>query len=103
WANPGEIPNNGIDDDHDGYVDDVNGWDFNGNVAAVTDYATHGTHVSGIIAGQAGPNGFTGVAPNAKILPAKFIDATGSGAVGDDITGMDYAVARGARVINASW
>jgi subtilisin family serine protease len=103
WVNPGEIPGNGIDDDHDDLVDDVNGWDFNGNQASVQDLANHGTHVSGIIAGQAAANGFTGIAPNAKILPVKFIDGTGSGAIGDAISGINYAASKGAKVINASW
>ena len=103
WVNPGEIPNNGIDDEGDGYVDDVNGWDFNANQSEVLDEANHGTHVSGIIAGQAGADSFTGVAPHAKIMPLKFIDATGSGPIGDAITAMGYAAAHGAKIINASW
>ncbi len=69
----------------------------------ISDEAAHGSHVSGIIAGQAGPNNFTGVAPNAKIMALKFIGADGSGQVGDAISAIVYANAQGAKVINASW
>jgi subtilisin family serine protease len=79
------------------------GYSFVGSPTDLSDGAFHGTHLSGIIAGQPGPNGFTGVAPNAKIMPLKFINADGSGVVGDAISAIVYANAQGAKVINASW
>ncbi len=103
YTNVGEIPSNSIDDDKNGYIDDYQGFDLGGNSPDVTDGAGHGTHVSGIIAGQSGPNGFTGMAPKAKILPLKFLDSTGAGGVGAAIAAIDYAVKKGAKVINASW
>ncbi len=81
----------------------VNGRSFIGDPSDLSDGAAHGTHVSGIIAGQAGPNNFIGVAPNAKIMPLKFMDAQGAGNAGDAITAIVYANAQGAKVINASW
>jgi subtilisin family serine protease len=102
WINTAEIPNNGIDDDHNGYIDDYKGFNFAGMNSDVSSDSMHGTHVAGIIAGKAGPNGFTGVAPKAKIMPLKFISED-SGSVGDAIKAMDYARAHGAQVINASW
>jgi subtilisin family serine protease len=75
WTNPGEIANDGIDNDNNGYIDDVRGWDFAYNDNNPSDVDGHGTHVSGTIAGK-GNNGVgvTGVAWNAKIMPVKFLD-----------------------------
>jgi len=75
--NPGEIAGNGTDDDNNGYVDDVYGYDFANNNNSVFDSAasdTHGTHVSGIIAAGANTEGIRGVAPHVTILPLKFIN-----------------------------
>jgi subtilisin family serine protease len=113
WSNPGETgldaqgrnkATNGIDDDNDGYVDDVFGWDFADGSANAIDDNSHGTHVAGIIAGQAQTStNFTGVAPNAKIMALRFIDSGGNGSVTDAISSIEYASAHGAKVINASW
>lgn len=104
WTNPREIPGNGIDDDNDGFVDDVNGADWIDRDGVPSDTGGHGTHVAGTIAAAAG-NGFAGagVAPGARIMPLRFLDRTGAGTVSDAIAAVDYAIAHGANVINASW
>ena len=106
WHNPGEIAGNGIDDDHNGKVDDAVGWNFadwNNQVYSSGDGDTHGTHVSGTIAAQRGNSaGIAGVADNARIMPLKFLKP-GGGSTSDAITAIQYAVANGAKVINASW
>ncbi len=107
WQNPGETPGNGIDDDHDGYIDDVNGWNFTGagsnRVYDPADGDSHGTHVAGTIAARRGNGyGIAGIADNARIMPLKFLTPDG-GYTSDAITAIQYAVARGAKVINASW
>ena len=105
--NPGEVAGNGIDDDGNGKIDDVNGWDFvadSGNVTEVLVGDSHGTHVAGIIAAAHSGDGLIkGVAPQAKILPLNFMDASRGGTIGHAIEAIDYAVAQGAKVINASW
>lgn len=92
WRNPGEIPGDHIDNDHDGYVDDVYGWDFANNDSTPLDDNGHGTHVSGII-GAVGNNGagVTGVNWNVKIMPLKFMDSTGSGYESDAVAALEYA------------
>jgi thermitase len=104
WVNTGEIPGNRIDDDHDGYVDDVNGWNFDGNTSNVQDDNGHGSHVSGIL-GAAGNNGIgvAGVDWNARILPVKILDSQGNGSTDAAVSAVYYAVAHGARIISASW
>ncbi len=93
---------NGIDDDNNGFIDDVNGFDFEQNSGIISDGKGHGTHVSGIIA--AAHNGIVlGVAPKAKILPIDFMNDMGNGSISNAILGIEYAVSRGAKVINASW
>lgn len=103
WTNFNEVPNNGIDDDGNGFKDDVNGYDFYDGTGNVQDSNGHGTHVSGIIAGQSGSLGFTGIAPKSKVMPLKFIGSDGIGNVGAAIAAIQYAYFNGAKVINASW
>lgn len=101
-VNTGEIPNNGIDDDGNGFVDDVYGIQVNQGVNDPTKN-THGSHVAGIIAADPNFGPINGVAPKAKILPAQFIDNDGGGSVGDAIVAMNYAGKRGAKIMNMSW
>ncbi len=102
WTNPDEIPNNGIDDDNNGYVDDIHGWDFYSDDNDTNNGAYHGTHVSGTIAGR-GDNGIgvAGVMWRAKIMPLRFINGTGS--TSDAIRAIEYAVDKDVRVSNNSW
>jgi uncharacterized protein (TIGR03382 family) len=91
WTNPGEIPGNGVDDDANGYIDDVHG------INAITDSGNpmddndHGSHCMGSIAGH-GNNGLgvAGVSWTAKVMGCKFLDASGSGTLDDAITCFDY-------------
>ena len=102
WNNPGEVANNGVDDDGNGFVDDVWGWDFVGNDGNPSDGHGHGTHVAGIAAGV-GDNGIgvLGVAPHAKIMALRtFSQDEGSTAGAQAIV---YAAENGADVINNSW
>lgn len=107
WTNPGEIPGNGKDDDGDGYVDDVHGWNFISNsptVYSAADGDDHGTHVGGIVGATAdNGQGVAGLASGVRIMPLKFLTATGGGYDSDAIRAIGYAVAHGAKVINASW
>jgi RHS repeat-associated protein len=92
------------DDDRDGFVDDINGWNFVSDNGDVADDNGHGTAMAGIIAAE-GDNrkGIAGVMWRASILPLKALDSTGSGAVSDVIEAMDFAVEHGAQVINCSF
>jgi len=111
WTNSGEIPNNGIDDDGNRYVDDVNGYDFANNDATVYDPDPlnggrgdeHGTHVAGTIA-AVGNNGvgITGVNWDAQVAALKFLGADG-GYTSDAIEAINYAVAEGMPISNNSW
>ncbi|PLS01487.1 S8 family serine peptidase [Neobacillus cucumis] len=105
WKNPGEIAGDGIDNDKNGYVDDVNGWDFYNQDNTVFDAADgdeHGTHVSGTIAGTANTIGVIGLAPNVKIMPLKFLGPDG-GYTSDAILAVNYAKAKGVKITNNSW
>jgi subtilisin family serine protease len=105
WKNPGETPNDGIDNDKNGYVDDVNGWNFfddNNNVYYSAYEDDHGTHVAGTIAGRANTIGVIGVAPNVKVMPLKFLGPNG-GYTDDAIEAINYAKARGIKITNNSW
>jgi len=94
---------NGIDDDGNGLIDDVFGYDFDQMVPDVTDGAGHGTHVAGIILADHTKGSVKGVAPKAQLLPLDFMDDDGEGNLSDAIQAMDYAASRGAKIINASW
>ncbi len=104
WLNPGEIAANGIDDDGNGYVDDVRGWDFaNGDNNPMDDQG-HGTHTAGTV-GAVGNNatGVTGVAWQVKIMPLKFLAANSSGSSLGAARAILYASAMGAKIANNSW
>lgn len=107
WTNPDEIPDNGIDDDGNGFADDVHGWDFHTDDASVYDDPQddeHGTHVAGTIAALAdNGRGIVGVAPQVTIMPLKFLGPGGSGWTSDAVAAIEYAAAMGADVVNASW
>ncbi|MEA2180604.1 MAG: hypothetical protein QOG77_3901, partial [Solirubrobacteraceae bacterium] len=100
WTNSREVPGNGVDDDGDGHVDDVHGWDFANNDADPADDNGHGTHVAGIVAAR-GDNGIgvTGVAWRARIMPVKAVDQHASGTSSAVAEGIRYAAAHGARII----
>jgi subtilisin family serine protease len=104
WTNFGEIPGNGVDDDHNGYVDDVHGVDLTTTKPGqdLSDGFGHGTHVAGIIAAAANGRGVVGVAPRAKLMIVKVMDAQGRGTTGAVAEGIRYAAANGARIINLS-
>ena len=104
WTNPGEIADNGIDEDGNGYVDDVRGWDFAYGDNNPSDVHGHGTHTAGTI-GAKGNNGtgVVGVNWNVKIMPLKFLDDSGSGSMSGAISALDYAVSTGVKVSNNSW
>jgi subtilisin family serine protease len=91
-TNPGEIAANGIDDDGNGYIDDLYGWDFDGNNASIFDGTgdDHGTHVAGTIGGQGGNGiGVAGVNWNVSLLSGKFLGANG-GTTANAIKAVDY-------------
>ena len=115
WVNADEIPDNGIDDDNNGYIDDVRGWDFseppssdgsgtsqNGDNDPI-DESGHGTHVTGIIGAAVDNNvGIAGIAWNCTLMPIRGAGVEG---IRDDRSSaaIVYAVDNGARVINMSW
>lgn len=104
WTNPNEIAANQIDDDSNGYIDDVHGWNFVANNNAPMDDDDHGTHVSGIILGTSQDITAPTLQPaTIKIMPLKFLDSTGSGTTSDAVKAIYYAVNNGAKVLNNSW
>ncbi|MEM8553830.1 MAG: S8 family serine peptidase [Pseudomonadota bacterium] len=104
WINSGEIPGNGRDDDRNGYVDDVYGYDFISNRGDAVDGNGHGTHIAGTIAATADNGvGVVGVAPEAKIMALKVLRDNGTGSTFDAIQALEYAVTMGADVSNMSW
>ncbi|MBM4164442.1 MAG: hypothetical protein FJ222_08380, partial [Lentisphaerae bacterium] len=105
WVNPGEIPNNSVDDDGNGYVDDVYGYDFELNDSDPMDSDGHGTHCAGTI-GAVGNNavGVAGVNWTARIMALKVFDDAGTGASDASIVeAIEYAWRMGARVSNNSY
>lgn len=109
WTNTAEIPNNGIDDDQNGFVDDVRGWDFRDNDNNPDDATSsrnpgHGTHCAGII-GAASNNGkgIAGLARKVSLMPVRFLGADGSGDLMSAAKAIDYATNNGADIISASW
>lgn len=106
YRNPGEIPYNSIDDDYNGYIDDVTGWDFfnrGGNVFDSEYLDDHGTHVAGIVAASHNGQGVVGVAPNVKILPLRVNDDEGYIRTDAAVEAIQYARSLGAKIVNCSW
>lgn len=116
WRNEKEIPNNNIDDDNNGYIDDIVGWDFLSNDSKPYDLASsdlgdimrggnpgHGTHCAGNVAAR-GNNGkgIAGVNPNAQIMALRFIGDEG-GTTAGAVSAIRYAVDNGAKVLSNSW
>jgi subtilisin family serine protease len=113
WKNPGESGldakgkdkgTNGIDDDGNGFVDDVIGWDFVHDVPLPYDTHGHGTHISGIIAATTGSEHGSGVCPNASIMALKYYDSSGAGYnnLSNTVRAIEYATKMGAHIINYS-
>jgi serine protease AprX len=106
WVNPGEIPGNGIDDEGNGFIDDVHGWDFGVDDNDPNDDSPdsgHGTHTAGTVAGDGTGGTLTGVAPGALLMATKVWQADGSGGtLGMIWAAEQYCVENGARIITMS-
>lgn len=103
WNNPGEVAGNGIDDDNNGYIDDIMGWNFVDGNADVYDDHSHGTFTAGIAAAKGNNDiGIAGVAWNCKIMILKTLNSEGYGLEDDAARAVIYAVDNGAKVINMS-
>lgn len=102
WINSNETIN-GIDDDNNGYIDDINGWDFANNDNNPTDDHGHGTNVTGIIGANSNNNrGYSGVDHNCKLMIGKILDQNNSGYYSWWTDAIYYAVDNGAKIINMS-
>ena len=114
WKNKKEIPDNGLDDDENGFIDDIHGWNFveNNNDAGISVISvgddsgavSHGTILAGLI-GAAGDNNFLGTGLNwhIKIMPLRAIDSDGNGSLNVVVKAINYAVNNGASIINISF
>jgi subtilisin family serine protease len=104
WHNPNEIANNGIDDDNNGFIDDIYGWNFAEGNNNPYDDNKHGTHVAGTIGALANNGlGTIGVSPRVSIMACKFLNKDGWGSTDAAIRSVTYAVMNGAKVLNNSW
>ena len=104
WTNSKEIPDNLIDDDNNGYIDDVYGWNFGENNNNPMDYGGHGTHCAGII-GAVGNNGIgvIGVSPNVTIMPLKVADNRGGLSSSGIVEAIQYGSYMGVRIFSCSY
>ena len=113
WTNPGESgldaaghdkKSNGIDDDHNGFVDDWRGWNFVNNTNNAADDNEHGTHVAGTIGAKGNDGiGVVGVNWDVSLVALKFLDASGSGSLADATRAIDYAGTLGLTLTSNSW
>jgi len=104
WTNTGEVAGNGIDDDGNGRIDDVRGWDFGSGDNNPQDQGSHGTHCSGTI-GAVGNNatGVAGVCWTVSIVPLKIADNSGNLLTSAAVQAVNYATANGCKVTSNSW
>ena len=114
WQNPGETgvdskgrnkETNGVDDDKNGFVDDVHGWNFASNNSDITDHHGHGSHIAGIIGADGGNGvGVSGVSPNVSLMILKYYDpkAMGQQTLFNTVRAIEYAIKMGAHIINYS-
>ena len=114
WTNPGETgkdakgrdkASNGVDDDGDGYIDDVHGWNFANNNNDLSDQHGHGTHIAGIIGAEGGNGiGISGVSPKVSLMVLKYYDSKGSDAnnLVNTVKAIDFAVNHNCNIINYS-
>lgn len=94
----------GVDDDNNGYVDDVYGYDFSGKTDSdPIDENGHGTHCAGIIAASHNDIGISGVIPKAEILPVQFLSRSGRGSYSGAVKAIDYSIKRGVHIMSNSW
>jgi subtilisin family serine protease len=112
WTNSDEIPNNGVDDDANGYIDDYYGWDFVSNDktpepvpgSGSNTGVSHGTHVAGIASAVTNNGvGVAGVGWKCKVMAVKILNSNGSSSTSRALSGMQYAVDNGAQIINCSF
>ncbi|PHJ22575.1 subtilisin-like protease [Cystoisospora suis] len=102
WRNSGE-KRDGRDDDGNGLVDDLRGYNFDSNRGEPDDLNGHGTHVAGTIAACDDGQGVVGGAPAARLMGLRFMDHKGAGATSEGIRSLEYALRMGAHVVNNSW
>ena len=104
WVNPAEIPDNGIDDDENGYIDDVHGFNFIDNIGVVTDEHGHGTHNASTFAAKIdNGKGIAGYSINVRVASLQFLNSAGSGSISNAIEALNYANAMGISVTCNSW
>lgn len=105
WTNEAELNGvKGIDDDKNGFVDDIHGWDFVNKTGDPMDVFGHGTHCSGTIGARANDGlGVVGVAWDVSIMPIRFLGDDGGGNLADAVSAIDYAIKMKANIMNNSW
>ncbi|HEY1187807.1 MAG TPA: S8 family serine peptidase [Gemmata sp.] len=105
WTNPNEIPGNGVDDDGNGYIDDIHGWDFANDDNDPMDVDGHGTHVAGTI-GAIGNNGVgvAGINWNVKLMALDYLGpGANSGVLSTGIEALNYSIMMGVKLTNNSY
>ncbi|KAK9811124.1 hypothetical protein WJX73_004542 [Symbiochloris irregularis] len=104
WINHHEIPDNGIDDDHNGFIDDYYGFNFLNDSGDCIDNYFHGTHLAGIVGAACNNSlGVCGVSPNVNLMACKFLDAEGNGFTSNALRCLDYSLLMGADMTLNSW
>ncbi|KAL8446867.1 hypothetical protein Emed_004746 [Eimeria media] len=102
WRNKSESFD-GQDNDGNGFVDDIYGWNFNDDTRNIDDQNGHGTHVAGTIGGVSNNYGIVGCSPYVSLMKVQHFGADGSGSIGNGVRGLAYALMNGAHIINNSW
>lgn len=103
WVNTKEIPGNGIDDDNNGYIDDVYGWNAASDNGNPMDGNAHGTHCAGTIGAKHNSIGVAGVMNDVTLMAVKFLTDSGSGSLADAVEAIDYATKQNVDIMSNSW